>query len=171
MSFDPTKNYRTVTDLDGNVFVLQGGFYYDKFGNQFTLLPPSKEGFAAPAHAAGLDRLLGLLRGANFNSVLDQAIAIQDSTKYRLTKITIGNASTSLTTAVGGIYDSPNKAADVIVAAAQGYAALTSASQLMDAVLTSYTGQASSEATLYLSLTTAQGAPATADIFVYGRDL
>lgn len=171
MSFDPTKNYRTVTDLDGNVFVLQGGFYYDRFGNTFSSPPPGKAGYAAVAGGGVGDRLMGILRSANFNVTTDQAIAIQDPTKYRLTKITVGNASASLTTAVGGIYDSPNKAADVIVAAAQGYAALTSASQLMDAVLTSYTGQASSEATLYLSLTTAQGAPATADIFVYGRDL
>ena len=48
MAFNPNATYRTVTDLDGNVFAYQGGVYYDKYNNSFTSIPPSKEGYVAP---------------------------------------------------------------------------------------------------------------------------
>lgn len=116
----------------------------------------------------GVDQLLGKLIGANMNVTTDQAIPITriGSQKYLITKIFVTNASTSLTNADGGIYTATSKGGTAIVAAAQVYTALTSATVGLDltlAVNNTYTLD-----NLYFSLTGAQGGAATADIYVFG---
>lgn len=116
----------------------------------------------------GVDQLLGKLIGANFNVTTDQAIPITriGSQKYLITKIFVTNASTSLTNADGGIYTATSKGGTAIVAAAQVYTALTSATVGLDltlAVNNTYTLD-----NLYFSLTGTQGGAATADIYVFG---
>lgn len=121
------------------------------------------------------ERLLGLIIGADMNSTDGQAIGGLPS-KYTITKILVTNASISLTTAAGGFYFGqvpPNeKTGTAIVAAAQVYSALTAASKKLSLTLTATIGtDVLTAATIYLSLTTAQGAPATADVYVFGEDL
>lgn len=116
----------------------------------------------------GVDQLLGKLIGANMNVTTDQAIPITriGSQKYIITKIVVTNASTSLTNADGGIYTTTSKGGTAIVAAAQVYTALTSATVALDltlAVNNTYTLD-----NLYFSLTGTQGGAATADIYVFG---
>lgn len=116
----------------------------------------------------GVDQLLGKLIGANMNVTTDQAIPITriGSQKYIITKIVVTNASTSLTAADGGIYTAASKGGTAIVAAAQVYTALTSATVALDltlAVNNTYTLD-----NLYFSLTGTQGGAATADIYVFG---
>lgn len=116
--------------------------------------------------------LLGKLVGSNFNVVTDQAITI-NSTKYRITEILVTGASLNLTTAAGGFYNAAGKpGGGVIVAAGQVYSALTATTKfialtLAGVALTDY----QTAGFIYLSLTTAQGAAATANVFVYGEDL
>ena len=117
--------------------------------------------------------LLGSLIAANFNSTTDQIITIFDNpAKYIVRRIIVTNASTSLTTAAGGVYTAASKGGTAIVAAAQAYTSLTASTLFLDLTL-SATGNASTTVkssipNLYLSLTTAQGAAATADVYVYG---
>ena len=117
--------------------------------------------------------LLGSLIAANFNSTADQIITIFDNpAKYIVRRIIVTNASTSLTTAAGGVYTAASKGGTAIVAAAQAYTSLTASTLFLDLTL-SATGNASTTVkssipNLYLSLTTAQGAAATADAYVYG---
>ncbi len=112
--------------------------------------------------------LLGSLIGADFNSTSDQPISIA-STKYIVRRIIGLNASTSLTTADGGIYPALSKTGTPLVAASQVYSALTAPAKYLDLTLESIVGTDSyALGTLYLSLTTPQGAPATADVFIFG---
>ena len=117
--------------------------------------------------------LLGSLIAANFNSTADQIITIFDNpAKYIVRRIIVTNASTSLTTAAGGVYTAASKGGTAIVAASQVYTSLTASTLFLDLTL-SATGNASTTVkssipNLYLSLTTAQGAAATADVYVYG---
>ncbi len=119
--------------------------------------------------------LLGRLLGANMNVTTDQAIPMfNGSQSYRVTSVVCKNASTSLTTAAGGIYTAISKGGSAITAAAQTYAAITAvgtgaASALTLAVVIAITFEAASTQGLWLSLTTAQGAAATADFFLYGE--
>lgn len=114
-------------------------------------------------------RLLGELEGADFNVTTDQAIQIRAS-KYIVRQITVDNASISLTTAVGGVYNAVSKpGGGILVAASQAYSALTAAAKFLDLTLAALAGtDVQTAANLYLSLTTPQGAAATADIRVYG---
>lgn len=107
--------------------------------------------------------LIGSLAGANFNVTTDQAITI--TTGYRVTKITVTNASVNMTTAAGGFYSEAAKAGTALVAATQVYTALTSATVTLDCTIAAVVGGLS---TVYFSLTTGQGAAATADICIYG---
>lgn len=112
--------------------------------------------------------LLGSIIGANFNSTADQNISIA-ATKYIVRRIIALNASISLTTAAGGIYPATAKAGTPLVPATQVYSALTAAAKYRDLTLEPIVGTDSyALATIYFSLTTAQGAAATADIFVFG---
>lgn len=126
---------------------------------------------ALPA-PADMQRVLGSLRGANFNVTTDQTITIPATiTKFQITGVLVLNASTSLTLAAGGVYPAAAKGGTPIVAAVQVYSALTAANIILPLTLagtvaaTPYTGN------LFLSLTTGQGSVATADVYVIGVDL
>lgn len=116
-------------------------------------------------------RVLGKLIGADFNSTGDQLIYI-NSSRYVVERVMVCAASISLTTAAGGVYAAPTKFGSPLVASTQTYSALTSAAKWMDCTLAATPGTDMYTASaLYLSLTTAQGATATADVYVIGRDL
>lgn len=124
---------------------------------------PSEEYVVAPK-----DTILGKLIGANMNTTADQPIAINAS-KYVIRKIIVTAPSISLTLAAGGIYTAPSKGGVAIVAATQLYAALTAVAKFLDLTLAAILGtDIRTEGTLYLSLTTGQGAAATANVFVIG---
>lgn len=112
--------------------------------------------------------LLGRLLGANFNITTDQAIAL-GSASYIITDIVVTNASTSLTTAAGGFYTGAGKTGTTLVAAAQVYSALTAAAKWIRATLAAVVGtDRFTGGSIFLSLTTAQGGAATADVYVFG---
>lgn len=116
--------------------------------------------------------LLGRVLGANFNSVLDQAITI-NSAKYIVTQIAVANASVSLTMAAGGVYNAVGKpGGGVLVAAGQVYSALTAALKYVALTLGGVAvTDVQTAAFIYLSLSTPQGGAATADVYVYGEHL
>jgi hypothetical protein len=112
--------------------------------------------------------LLGTAIGVNMNTTGDQAIAVPYS-RYVVRRIVVGNASVSLTLAAGGVYTAAAKGGTAIVSAAQLYSFLTAVAKFLDLTLAAILGtDVRTESILYLSLTTAQGAAATADIYVYG---
>jgi hypothetical protein len=112
--------------------------------------------------------LLGKLVGADFNVTTDQVIPINNSIRYRIRRISVLGASLSLTTAVGGFYTGAAKTGLVLVANTQTYSALTAANLAEDMTLALPNNVIPAATPLYLSLTTAQGAAATADVYVYG---
>lgn len=118
----------------------------------------------------------------NFNTTADQLIAIpRNVTAFQITGILITNASVSLTTARGGFYPAASKGGTPIVEATQAYTLLTGRDFLLYATLSSF-GQNSRFSTnnlgvsgghmnVWFSLTTPQGANASADIYVIGMNL
>lgn len=112
--------------------------------------------------------LLGVLRGADFNSVVDQAIRINGG-RYRLEAIVVENASLNLNTAAGGFYTGAAKGGVTVVAAAQTYVANTTSVKQTFCTIAAGGQDTLTVQTIYLSLTTPQGAAATADVFIYGR--
>jgi hypothetical protein len=116
--------------------------------------------------------LLGQLISANMNSTADQQINIFSApAKYIIRRIVVTNASVSLSTAAGGVYPAVSKGGTAIVAAGQAYSSLTAAGKFIDLTIASgYTsgGDVLTASNIYLSLTTPQGAAATADVYVFG---
>jgi hypothetical protein len=116
----------------------------------------------------GHEVLLGRIT-ANMNITTDQAITINrenTTRKFIITRIVVTNASTSLTTAAGGVYPAVSKGGTAIVAAAQAYSSLTGPTIVLNTTLA--VNRNYDINTIYFSLTTAQGAAATADVLVYG---
>ena len=116
----------------------------------------------------GIEQIIGTKLSANMNVTTDQAIPITriGSQKYLITKIVVTNASISLTTAAGGVYQTTSKGGTAIVANSQAYSALSAATTALN--LTLAINRTYTLDNIYLSLTTAQGAAATADIYVFG---
>jgi CubicO group peptidase (beta-lactamase class C family) len=114
--------------------------------------------------------LIGRLLNANMNSTADQAISLWQGQAFRVTKITVTSATAALTTAAGGIYTGGSKTGTALVAASQVYSALSAGNIALEPTIDATGGALFFGAAqgLYLSLTTAQGAAATADIFIYG---
>jgi hypothetical protein len=131
----------------------------------------NKVGSLLPQQFGGI--LLGKLIGADMNSTSDQRIVMfSNPSKFILRRIVVTNASISLTTAAGGVYTAASKGGTAVVASSQAYSSLSASTLFLDLTL-STTGSASTTVkssipNLYLSLTTAQGAAATADVYVYG---
>jgi hypothetical protein len=113
--------------------------------------------------------LIGYIKSANFNATADQAVNLLINAKYRIRRITALNTSVNgMSTAVGGVYTAAAKGGSAIVANTQAYTGLTNALTALDLTLALPNLVLAAGTPLYLSLTTAQGAPATADIAVYG---
>lgn len=121
--------------------------------------------------------LAGILKNANMNTTADQAIALAlpnpaagGNGKYTVLNVLCANPSISLTTAAGGIYTGPGKTGVQVVSSAQAFSALTQglvnvAGSLLQLTINLPTAFFTAP-TLYLALTTAQGAAATADFYV-----
>lgn len=134
------------------------------------------DGVISDGGAMPTGRVIVAGRSLNFNTTADQPIAIpQYITAFRLASIIITNASISLTTAAGGFYPAASKGGTPIVANTQIYTSLTTSAKLMTATLASFgsttrfsaanLGQIGNLSNIWFSLTTPQGAAATADIY------
>lgn len=161
-------------DVNGNINVAIAGVKVATLGQI-----PGANGVVPPA--SGIVQI-GQLLGANMNVTTDQNIPLTlpaGFTKYRIDAIYANNASISLTTAAGGIYPAATKGGTPIVAAAQAYAGLTApgdnaagsalALTLAAAAATTEFNAVQTALGLFFALTTAQGAAATADIYVFAR--
>lgn len=168
-----------VSPLGAQTYEVRSGNVYSSDGTGFVALVSS-------LHVGDLTDLLnagcvlkevpwlGRLISANMNVTTDQAITLDVpiGVNFRITKITAINASTSLTTAAGGVYSAVSKGGDAIVANTQAYSGLTGNTLALDLTIATTPGktvynQATVPAAVF-SLTTAQGAAATADIYAYG---
>lgn len=132
--------------------------------------------------AGASQKVLASLRGANFNVTSDQPILLPQSlVAFTLTGIIVTNASVSLTTAAGGFYPQSLQGGSALVSAATVYSSLTAPASLASLTLSSYAlttrlssavlGNINGLLAIWLSLTTPQGAPATADVYLTGLDL
>ena len=130
--------------------------------------------------AVGMHCVLGVLRGANFNITTDQSIPIRPLTssdpgfiagasKYIVTDIYATNCSASLTTAKGALYTAASKGGTIIGAVTTPFTNCTGATTMQRLqALTNEDSNTFTAATLFLSLTTAQGVAATGDVYVMG---
>jgi hypothetical protein len=106
---------------------------------------------------------------ADMNSTSDQNFTkIGTFSNYLITLIRVHSASTSLTTAAGGVYTGAGKTGSIIAAASQVYTGATNTAGTGQGVSLQTTGSGSLSATPILSLTTAQGSTATATYVIYG---
>ena len=114
-------------------------------------------------------RCLFILKSANMNSTSDQLmIPVFSFNNFIIKEILVTNASTSLTTAAGGVYGAASKASPTIVANTQVYSALTTSTKALFLTLDTGGLDQMTTTTVYLSLATAQGSTATADVYVMG---
>ena len=114
-------------------------------------------------------RLLASAQGVNLNSVADTvANLVNDSGNVSVQSIIVANASVDLTTAQLAVYTGPGATGTAIKTAY----ALTGNSTSAKVVVTAATSTDAIDVDkLYIRCTTAQGAAATADVFIYGYDL
>ena len=113
-------------------------------------------------------RLLASSQGVNVNATGDTVLPILDTGSYSVSNVIFTNASTSLTTALAGVFTAPSAGGTGIVANA-ALSALTGATVVSQRTVASTAAQAGQN--LYVNVGTAQGAAATMDVFVYGYDL
>jgi hypothetical protein len=114
-------------------------------------------------------RLLASAQGVNLNQVGDTVAQIlNNSGRYSVQSVIVTNASVDLTTAQLAVYTGAGATGTAIKSAY----ALTGNSTSAKTVVTAATStDAVSGTPLYIRCTTAQGAAATADVFIYGYDL
>jgi len=130
----------------------------------------------------GGHKLIGLLKGANMNVTTDQQIQFILGTVFVVKDIMITNASISLTTAKGAFYSAPAKGGTIVMGSTTfPFTQLTTPAKFIDWTYLINVGAGTpallwaagvpftlGPSGIYLSLTTIQGAAATADIYVYG---
>ena len=112
-------------------------------------------------------RLLGYAQGVNVNAVGDTALPIINSSTYSVKFVVVTNASISLTTAAAGLFTAPSAGGTGIVANA-ALSACTGPTVVSERTVASTATQQGQN--LYFNVATAQGAAATADVYVYGYD-
>lgn len=113
---------------------------------------------------------LFVLRGANLAVTTDQAFTkVFSGTNYQITGIyALAKSGAVAALTAGGIYTAATKGGSALVAAAQVWTGLTAAGKLQTVTLGAPIASDVQTATPILSLTTASGTAATADIFITG---
>ena len=113
-------------------------------------------------------RLIASAEGVNLNSVADTVATVLSSGRVSVQSIIVTNASVDLTTAQLAVYTGAAAAGTAIKTAY----ALTGNTTAAKVVVTAATSTDAVTGTpFYIRNTTAQGAAATADVFIYGYDL
>jgi hypothetical protein len=113
-------------------------------------------------------RLIASAQGVNLNAVADTIAPILVAGNVSVQSIIVANASVSLTTAQLAVYPGPGATGTAVKSAY----ALSGNNSTTAVVVTAATVTDSVKGTpLYIRCTTAQGAAATADVFIYGYDL
>jgi hypothetical protein len=113
-------------------------------------------------------RLIGSAQSVNLNNVADTVAQILVAGRVSVAYVLVTNASISLSTAQIAVYTLP-AAGGTAVLSATALTGATTAAKVVNTAASStdaVTGQY-----LYIRNTTAQGAAATADVFIYGYDL
>lgn len=160
---------RTRTDLA--IDLSTGGSNTNRIETKFIVDLLDSITIASEAVSFNAERLLYFITTADMNVTTDQAFTkVGTFTTWMPTVIRAVNASTSLTTAAGGIYDTAAKGGTPLVAAAQAYAALTGATLGLDLTLAAY-GKGVRTNPPILALSTPQGGAATAGFYVFGVPL
>ena len=113
-------------------------------------------------------RLLASYQGVNVNATGDTVLPILNTGSYSVSNVIFTNASTSLTTALAGLFTAPSAGGTGIVANA-ALSALTGSTVVSQRTVASTAAQTGQN--LYVNVGTAQGAAATMDVYVYGYDL
>jgi hypothetical protein len=113
-------------------------------------------------------RLIASAQGVNLNAVADTIAPILGAGNVSVQSIIVANASISLTTAQLAVYTGPG-ATGTAVKSAYALSGNNSTTAVVVTAATSTNSIAGSP--LYIRCTTAQGAAATADVFIYGYDL
>jgi len=113
-------------------------------------------------------RLIASAQGVNLNLVADTVAPILVNGRVSVQSIIVTNASVDLTAAQLAVYTGPGATGTAIKTAY----ALTGNTTAAKVVVTAATSTDAVTGTpLYIRNTTAQGAAATADVFIYGYDL
>ena len=113
-------------------------------------------------------RLIASAQGVNLNLVADTVAPILVNGRVSVQSIIVTNASVSLDTAQLAVYTGPGATGTAVKSAY----ALTGNTTAAKVVVTAATSTDAVTGTpLYIRNTTAQGAAATADVFIYGYDL
>jgi hypothetical protein len=113
-------------------------------------------------------RLIASAQGVNLNAVADTVATVLSSGRVSVQSIIVTNASVDLTTAQLAVYTGPGATGTAVKTAY----ALTGNTTAAKVVVTAATSTDAVTGTpLYIRNTTAQGAAATADVFIYGYDL
>jgi hypothetical protein len=125
-------------------------------------------GNAQPLNSSQAIRLLGVVKGVNLNATGDTPVQIICSTTFSVSNVILTNASISLTNALAGVFTAPAAGGTAIVAnaalsAATGPTIVSQRTVASTAALTNVPN-------LFVNVGTAQGAAATADIYIYGYD-
>lgn len=113
-------------------------------------------------------RLLAYAKGINANAVGDTPMNVLNSSSYSVAAVIKTNASTSLTTATGGVYTAAAAGGTAVLTPA-ALSGNTAAAVLVNTAPT--TTNAQTAQTLYWRIAVAQGAPATLDVYIFGYDL
>jgi len=113
-------------------------------------------------------RLIASAQGVNLNAVADTIAPILAAGNVSVQSIIVANASISLTTAQLAVYTGAG-ATGTAVKSAYALSGNNSTTAVVVTAATSTNSIAGSP--LYIRCTTAQGAAATADVFIYGYDL
>ena len=115
--------------------------------------------------------VLGRLTAVDLNvPASDNAMTIA-ATRYIIRRIVVENASVNLTLATAGVFTAAGGGGTTL-AVDQVLSALTASSKFLDMTLAAVVGtDARTEGTIYFRVGTAQGVPATANVWLEGEDL
>lgn len=112
--------------------------------------------------------LLGQALAVDVNNAGTDNAMTMEASRYRIDKIVVENASTSLTTATAGVFTAP-AAGGTTIAAAQALSALTTSAKYDDLTLEAIAGtDVFTDAILYFRNIVAQAAPATVNVHCFG---
>lgn len=135
--------------------------------------------FFTDAKTCGVRRLIGVAYGVNLNSAADTAIALQvlPGCNFLIDGVDVNNASISLTTAAASVWSgAAGTGVNIVTTGVTNLNTLTASTKNLPMTLaataqTTVFNQTTQSGVIYFKVDTAQGAAATADVYIWGRVL
>lgn len=158
MPFNPNASYRTVLDAEGQLYVSQGGKYYNRQGDELSSIPRTAQGYVAPVdHNTVAGFTSGTVSGVAVTGGSINNTPIGATTRNTLAGTSFALTTTDQSATPGNVTSTAHSGRAAFAAGTNSVTVTHAGAALADNVQVTLVGAADATLTAITGVTTAAG--------------